>query len=137
MKLDNAARLFLDTPFRHQGRTLEVGIDCIGLLVFAAMCCGLPQVDGDTTSYGRDPHDGQLEGHLSALFGPMLPADEMQPGDIAAIRFGSVIRHVGIVGEHPQGLSLIHTNMAVGRVTEARIDAKWRRRVAGVYRVNV
>lgn len=135
MRLDNAARLFLDTPFRHQGRTLEVGIDCIGLLVFAAMCCGLPQVDGDTTSYGRDPHDGQLEGHLSALFGPMLPADEMQPGDIAVVTYKRVIRHVGIIGAHPDGgLTLIHTNSKVGRVTEARIAAKWPRRIAGVYR---
>lgn len=58
----------------------------------------------------------------------------MQAGDIAAIAYAGAVRHVGIVGEHPDGLSLIHTNTAVGRVTEARIDQKWSRRIVAIYR---
>jgi hypothetical protein len=134
MRLDEAARLFMGVKFRHQGRNPQVGIDCIGLLVMAATVCGLPQVESDYTGYGRDPFDGELEARMADLFGPMLPTSEMQGGDIAVIRFARVIRHVGIIGEHPHGLSLIHTNMAVGRVTEARIDDKWAKRIAGVYR---
>lgn len=134
MRLDQAARAYLGVPFSHQGRNPDIGIDCIGLLVCAAGDCGLPQVAGDSTAYGRDPVDGLLESHLAALFGPLLPSGDMRPGDIAAVRFLGAVRHVGVVGEHPDGLSLIHTNSAVGRVTESRIDAKWLKRIAGVHR---
>lgn len=131
----DAARAYLGRPFKHQGRNPAIGIDCIGLLVLAARDCGLPQADADSTAYGKDPHDGLLESHLVAAFGPRLPTAQMQPGDIAAVDYAGAVRHVGIVGRLEDGaLSLIHTNQRVGRVTEARIDAKWQRRIAGVYR---
>lgn len=135
MRLDQAARTFLGVKFRHQGRNPAIGIDCIGLLVCSAALCGLPQVAGDSTAYGKDPFDGLLEGHLRALFGPPLPPSDMQPGDIAAIAFEGAIRHVGVVAEHADGLALIHTNFRLRRVTEARIDDTWRERIKAVYRV--
>jgi cell wall-associated NlpC family hydrolase len=132
MRLDHAARAYLGTPFRHQGRNPDIGIDCIGLIVLAGEDAGHLFPVFDRTDYGKDPVDGLLEEMLRLAFGP--PLSDMQPGDIVAIDFKGAVRHVGIVGEHPAGLSLIHTNMAVGRVTEARIDWKWRKRIKGVYR---
>ena len=134
MRLDEAARAYLGVKFVHQGRSAQWGIDCIGLLVLAARDCGLPQADSDSTAYGREPANGLLESHLTALFGPLLPTSQMQPGDIAAVSFAGAVRHVGVVGEHPNGLSLIHTNSMLGRVTEARIDDKWFKRIVGVHR---
>jgi len=133
MRLDEAARTFLGVPFRHQGRNPSVGLDCIGLLVAAATVLGLPQVAGDSTAYGRDPAHGLLESYMRDLFGS--PVSDMQPGDIVAIDFKGAIRHVGIVGIHPGGLSLIHTNFSVGKVTEARLDDRWLKRIKAVYRV--
>ena len=135
MRMDIAARSYLGTPFRHQGRNPSHGIDCIGLLVLAARACGLPQTDRDSTAYGRDPFDGLLESHLAAAFGPAFPFAQAVPGDIAAIRFVGAIRHVGIVGDYPEGLSLIHTSGSTRFVTEHVIDRKWAKRIAGVYRV--
>lgn len=133
MTLDHAARIFLDIPFRHQGRDPLIGIDCIGLIVLAGRDAGMEFPMLDRTDYGRDPADGLLEEYLRLAFG--APVAEPQPGDIVAIDYKGAVRHVGIVGEHPAGLSLIHTNMAVGRVTEARIDWKWRKRIKAIFRV--
>lgn len=120
------ARQYLGVPFRHQGRNPALGIDCIGLLI---LVCGGSEHD---TTYGREPHDGLLETHLRMAFGN--PVSGMRPGDVAAIRWAGPVRHVGIVGEIDGALSLIHTSSGVGRVVEHRLDAKWRKRIAGVYR---
>ena len=133
MRLDIAARAYLGTPFRHQGRNPALGIDCVGLLVCAANDCG-HSTEADATDYGRDPVNGVLQARLLAAFGPALPSAAMQPGDVAAIAFAGAVRHVGVIGEHTDGLSLIHTNSAVGRVTEAQIDARWQRRIVAIYR---
>jgi hypothetical protein len=134
MTLDHAARIFLDIPFRHQGRDPLIGIDCIGLLVLSGLLAGYRFAAHDRTDYGKDPAHGLLEDQLVTAFGSPIPKPLMQPGDIVAIDFKGAVRHVGIVGEHKDGLSLIHTNEAVGRVTEARIDPKWHARIAAVYR---
>jgi cell wall-associated NlpC family hydrolase len=132
-RLDEAARRYLGVPFKHQGRDPAVGIDCVGLGQLACRDCGVAVPDW--TDYARHPHAGLLESRLRAVFGP--PHSDMQPGDIVAMRFAGdrgPVRHVGIVGEHPHGLSLIHTDSRLGRVVEHRIDDHWRARIAGVYR---
>jgi cell wall-associated NlpC family hydrolase len=132
MRLDEAARLFMGIPFRHQGRDPLIGLDCIGLVILAGQLCDKDFVSADQTDYGRDPHAGLLEGRMLTALGK--PVNGMEPGDIVAIDFKGVIRHVGIVGDGQHGLTLIHTNGHVGRVTEARIDAKWAKRIKRTYR---
>lgn len=134
MTPDQAARAFLGVPFKHQGRDPLIGIDCIGLLVLWGQLLDLPFVALDVTTYGRDPVDGLLESYLRQAFGE--PVQEVAAERIVSMGFKGATRHVGIVANHPQGgLSLIHTNQSVGRVTEARIDPKWLKRISGVYRV--
>lgn len=136
MTLDEAARNYLGVPFRHQGRDTSIGIDCVGLVVLSLRDCGLPQADLDYTGYSRDPHDGVLEFHLREAFGPPVVKATLQAGDVVAIDYKGAVRHVGVVGLHRDGgLSLIHTNFSVKQVTEAGIDAKWMKRIKGVYRV--
>ena len=143
MTLAEAARRFLGVPFLHQGRDPVVGLDCIGLLAAAAREAGLTRyLVHDRQDYGRDPHGGLLEARLRACFGEPVagsPVDLalLHEGDVLAMRFAGPVRHVGIVGvrdyEGPQ-LTVIHTDNGVGRVTEHRIDDKWRRRIALVFR---
>lgn len=134
MRLDLEARKYLGVPWVHQGRDPLIGFDCIGLPVRSGNDGGYAFVVYDTTQYSRTPAAGVLEGYLDAALGLWLPPPTMQPGDLAAIDYCGAIRHLGIIGEHPHGLSLIHTNQAVGHVTEARIDAKWARRIKRIYR---
>lgn len=132
MDLHQAARLYLGTPFRHQGRSIRF-LDCIGLLVRSCADCGHPVQD--VKSYGREPFGGLLEKHMTMEFGPPIPKSDMRPGDKVAIDFKGVVRHVGIIGDYIHGgLSLIHTDMYVGRVVEHSIDAAWLNIIKGVWR---
>lgn len=136
MTSDQAARMFLGVPFRHQGRDLTIGIDCIGFLVWWGTALGMGFVAHDRTDYGIDPSGGLLERYLEVAFGKPIAKGDMRAGDVPAIDYKGVIRHVGVVANHPQGgLSLVHTNQEAGKVTEARIDGKWLdRRIRRVYR---
>lgn len=86
--------------------------------------------------YGRDPHAGLLEQRMADVFG--APVADMRPGDVVAIKYAGPIRHVGLIGEAEVGgvryLTLIHTDSHLGRVTEHRIDDRWARRIALVFR---
>lgn len=134
MKRIERARELIGVPYLHLGRDFN-GIDCVGLLVYA------DEVDlGVVPAYPRDPVNGELEHNLNAYYGeplidrtPLL--DELAPGDVVALQYKGPIRHVGLVGDHPAGgVSLIHTDANLGRVTEHRLDAKWLRRIKKVYR---
>lgn len=130
--LHEAARGYLGTPFRHQGRSRS-GLDCVGLVVLAMADAG--RALQDVTTYARNPHHGLLEQHLVEAFGPAISRTDLQPGDVVAIDFAGATRHVAIVGDYPGGgLSLIHTDQMVGRVTEHRLDARWHRRITGAWR---
>lgn len=135
--LHEAARGYLGTPFRHQGRS-RGGVDCIGLLVLALRDCGR-QVE-DVTTYSANPHNGLLEANLLREFGPALALSDARPGDLVAIAYvrsanRQVTRHVAVLGDYPEGgLSLIHTDQSVGHVVEHRLDGAWARRITGVWR---
>lgn len=141
MRLDIAARAYLawggrPVPFLHQGRNPDVGIDCIGLLILAARDCG-HDLTAYAADYPRHPHHGLLQKHMAVAFG--LPVRELSPGCVVTIDYKGATRHVAIVGEHRDGLSLIHTASNVkhgkelGKVVEHRIDRAWRNRITGIY----
>jgi cell wall-associated NlpC family hydrolase len=142
IRLDLAARAYLKwgpdekpVPFLHQGRDPNVGIDCVGLLVLAARGCGLDELTAhDISDYARDPARGELEARLRKAFG--APVRDLSPGCVVSIEFHKpATRHVAIVGEHPHGLSLIHTYKSPAQVIEHGLDDKWRKRITGIYRM--
>lgn len=124
------ARALLGVPWRHQGRNPIVGIDCAGLLLLAF------DVHTPTPTYGRNPHSGLLEATMEGLLGAPLPGvDDLCPGDAVAMAYAGPIRHCGLIAEDIHGgLSLIHTDSILGRVTEHPLDDKWLRRIRRVYR---
>lgn len=134
LRLDEAARAYIGVPFLHQGRDPKAGLDCVGLGYVAARDCGIDLPHA--ADYGRNPAQGELERRIVSMLGQPVPFDTMRPGDVVTITFMGQTRHVAIVGVHPLGgLSLIHTASNVGRVVEVGLDAKWAKRITGVYRV--
>lgn len=130
------ARVFVRerVRWRHQGRSLR-GIDCGGLVAVCINATG--RCVDDATGYGRHPYRQMLEATLDANFGPMIPKEVMQAGDIALIRFAETEQcsHVGIVADYPSGgFSLIHAFAQMKCVVEHRIDDEWYGHIAGVYR---
>ena len=124
------ARALLGVPWRHQGRNPNIGIDCAGLLLLAF------DVQSPTPTYGREPRNGLLEATMEGLLGTPLPgADDLRPGDAVAMAYAGPIRHCGLIADDIHGgLSLIHTDSILGRVTEHPLDEKWLRRIRRVYR---
>lgn len=134
LRLDHVARQWIGVPFAHQGRS-RMGVDCVGLV--AVCCAALPEfahhLQHDLVGYEQNPHNGTLERALEDAFGP--PVAGYQPGDVVAMAFPTVLRHVAIVAEHEHGLSLIHAlNTGHQKVVEHRIDARWARRIRATYR---
>lgn len=126
-----AARSRVGTRWRHRGRQ-PWAIDCVGLVVLAARDAGL--IIPDELYYGREPWDDMLRRRCREEFGQELQVSVAQPGDVAVVRFGRhEPSHVGIVGDHPHGLSLIHSHNLHG-VIEQRIDEHIARMFVCVYR---
>lgn len=127
-----AARRYMDARWKHQGRR-PTAMDCLGLVVLSLRDIGV-EVE-DRQGYGRTPYNHQLAASLRAHFGE--PVDDLQPGDIVTMSWAGEEHHVAIVGDHPEGLSLIHALINApggGRVVEMRLSPDYRARVVEAFR---
>jgi cell wall-associated NlpC family hydrolase len=120
------ARSFLGVRYRHQGRSREHGIDCIGLLVMVARELELVPHDFDVNGYPRMP-----DGTLFDLLGAHLAAggDVTLAGSVLAMEFGGEPHHTGIASD----IGVIHVYAQVRRCVEHRLDARWLARVRGSF----
>jgi|JI10StandDraft_1071094.scaffolds.fasta_scaffold83140_2 cell wall-associated NlpC family hydrolase len=129
-----AARECLGAPWRHQGRSLDTGLDCAGLVVHVAAVVGCEVID--ISGYGRSPAGGQIEALLDAqpCLLRVLDIDERQPGDVLLMQFAGVSepQHLAILCEDEL---LVHAWATVRKVTEHRADAAWLAKVASIMRV--
>lgn len=123
------ARLYLETPFEHQGRLLGVGVDCAGLVIKVAHDLGLSAFDID--GYSDQPDEATFRATLREQMDPIL-LRELQPGDVITFHFGKE-RHMGIVSA-VEPVRLIHAWSKVGKVAEHPVDPAMWLRVRGAYR---
>ncbi len=124
-----AARAWMDTPFRHQGRCRGVGVDCIGLIVGVARDLGVDT--RDRTDYPRQPDGSSLEAALDGQLRRLAPGT-MGPGDVLLLRIRRMPQHVGFLAEHG---TIIHAHSAAGRVVEMRLNERWWDRLVAAYRL--
>jgi lipoprotein Spr len=115
------ARALIGVRFRPQGRNLETGLDCIGLVAAAVGVEGVPQ-------------DYRLRGcNLADLANALQKAglrasSPTAPGDVIAMRPGAEQVHLGIW----TGSGIIHADARLGRVVERPGPAPWP--VLGIWR---
>lgn len=115
------ARTWLKVPWLHQGRTREMGVDCIGLLIGIAREKGLVAPDFDVTGYHRSP-DGTSLMESCERYMTRLPRADLQPGRVVVVSFDTDPQHFGVVGNYCHGgLSIIHALAKVGEVVETRL----------------
>lgn len=115
-------------PFRHQGRSKELGLDCLGLIILCAHEAGYTNVPDDRT------YNIRVTGHdLRATLTKYCrkkPLAEAKPGDIflMAMRDEIIPRHVGIF----TGTHVIHATLRRRKVVkDLMVHAKdW---ICGVY----
>lgn len=122
------ARSWLGVPWVHQGRSRH-GVDCVGLLVMVARALGV--ASHDVAGYARLPHGGALRAladqHLTPAARPLVP------GQVVLMRFDGEEQHIGLLGDYPGGLSLIHAHSRMGKVVEHRLADVWAQRIMAVY----
>lgn len=132
-----AARRYDGVRFVHRGRRPDK-LDCVGLVRLAYLVCGVELED--FRLYGREPDitrwQDAMERNLGApvAAGPILSDAVLRVGDVVALRTLRHPHHLAIVGDHPDGLSLIHASGEHGRVVEHRLDPAYRARITHVYR---
>jgi hypothetical protein len=112
-----AARGWMGTPFRHQGRN-DRGIDCVGLVILTGKDVGAVDVDFDNKNYPRrSPHsDDFLQYFRDALI--EKKKQDFKPGDIVVLKEPIFPCHCGIIGERHGELTLIHAYAPYKKVTE-------------------
>ena len=79
------ARKWLGTPFHHQGRVPNVGLDCVGLVIQVAKELNLSNFD--TTNYSAIP-DGKVLKSLCEQEMIEVPYINAQYGDVLLFKFG-------------------------------------------------
>jgi cell wall-associated NlpC family hydrolase len=128
------ARSYLGVPYVHLGRSRH-GVDCAGLVLCVAHELGL--TDWDDTHYSRQPDEAHLRACLEQFCRPVCCGDCVQAGDVLLMEIRGRTQHLAIVTEVPVGQKpgrLLHAYQTPGRVVEHSLDARWRRRIRGVYR---
>lgn len=103
MRLDQAARAYIGTPWQHHGRSRH-GLDCVGLLFLASRDIGKPFED--FLGYGPMPSPQELVHHGLRQV-RRLSRRDLRPGCIVTLGRGHMT-HVGIVGDAIAPFSLIH-----------------------------
>lgn len=122
------ARKFLGTPFRHQGRTMGVGIDCAGLIV--GVGGNLGRLNFDTRAYSHMP-DGVTMKRLCDTY--LDRVDELGLGHVLLMKFKKFAQHLAIVGDGSP-FSIIHAYAEPRKCVEHRLDRVWMSRICGIYR---
>jgi hypothetical protein len=118
-------------------------VDCLGLLIGVAAELGLEARDGsplaghDAPGYSKAPDGAALAARLGELLWPVAP-EALQPGDVALFMLDGAPQHLAILSDYAaeQGaLGMIHAYAPARRVVEHRLDAEWRKKIAGGYGV--
>lgn len=124
------AREMIDTPFIHQGRIPNHGLDCGGLVICSLVAAGYSPKD--LANYPEIPDGSFVE--LVEEQGQRIAIDDIEPGDFMLFKFEKEPQHIAIVSQiNP--IQIIHTWQSVGRVVENGFDVYWQRRLTGCYRL--
>lgn len=126
-----AARDWIGTPYRHQGRT-RAGVDCIGFVWAVAADLGY-HVD-IPNNYSSNPSGDQL---IKGCERTLVRSERVQliAGDIA-ILWGytrGLPQHFAIMGSHGPRLTMIHAWSKHAKVVEHGWDEFWAKRLVAIY----
>lgn len=135
-----AARGYVGTPFRHQGRILDVAIDCVGLVLCIGEDLhlsdreGVPFKRADYPDYAAQPTDRFVLQELRrrAIAKPI--GAQLEPGDILAMRIPHLPCHAAVVVDRADRLYMIHAyDSGPRQCVEHIISTAWRNRAVGVF----
>lgn len=122
------ARLWLDTPFKHQGRLLGIGVDCLGVLLGVCDQLNIYQEYTDPKDYGRMPSGKLLQTSVEKFLIP-VSAINIKMGDVGIFRFQKEPQHIAIFTD----IGIIHAYSEVGKCVEHIYSSPWDTRLVQSY----
>jgi cell wall-associated NlpC family hydrolase len=125
----DTAREWIDTPFRHQGRT-KAGVDCVGLCVLTAQKLGLSSYD--LPAYPDTTHRKIFLKSFDEN-AVHVPINNAQPGDMVVFVDFVNPCHVGILTERHGQLHVIHAVAKMRKVCETPYAGEWQSRAIAAY----
>jgi len=137
------ARTFLGVKFRHQGRSITHGVDCLGLVMCVADKLSLKNKNGqllascDNHHYSKTPNSAQLHYELSEHLNN-VPLSEMRAGDIALMEYDKNPQHLAIITDYDSNnnFGCIHAFAPTRKVVEHRLDGCWIERITHIFRLS-
>lgn len=126
------ARLWIGTPYRHQGSLRGAGADCLGLLrgVWRALCGPEPETVPAYTQDWSEPTGSEDLLAAADRWLRLKGLDDAAPGDalLFRMRAGSVAKHLGIAATVGTCPTFIHAYSGHG-VIETSLSTPWARRI--------
>jgi len=129
--LVSTARKHLRVKFRHQGRSPETGVDCVGLLAVVAYELGIEVIDDATYAFRVNPKQllAGLLRHCTKDKGIVI-----KPGRIGLMRFDKIHGATHTVLLTDKGI--LHAYNKRGEVVEHRLNDVWRARLVATFTVD-
>ena len=132
-----AARSWLGTPFKLQGRLKGKGCDCLGLIIGISIELNLKTTQGlsistlDQTAYHLSTEGALLEEILDQNLHLNSKPDI---GNLALMAFDSNTMHLGILADHPlANFSIIHSDIKARAVVEHTLNSELKSKIKKVY----
>ena len=132
MRIVEAARGWIGTPYLHQASVRGAGCDCLGLLrgVWREVMGAEPE---PVPAYSQDWSEPQGDERLwRAAMAHLVakPLDAGTPGDVILFRMraGAVAKHLGLQSATGPEARFIHSYSGHG-VVESPLSAPWARRI--------
>lgn len=113
-----AARAGLGTRFRPQGRSIGIGLDCVGVALLAATGAGLSLGPVPPYVLGGD-HDDLLAAMLRSL--GLLQVRRARPADLIEYALAPGHRHLALATDR----GILHAHAGLGRVVEGPAPEDW------------
>jgi NlpC/P60 family protein len=107
-----SALALVGTPFRHQGKDANTGLDCRGVLLAIAQAVGYRFTQEYRSDYHADGDPELIRTALNNEFRLLRSLEHAQPADIVFMRLprkDQRPRHVGVFYEGPYETMLIHS----------------------------
>lgn len=131
----STAREWIGTRWHHQQSCKGVGCDCIGLISGVGRELGFASAkafrnDPRFKGYGRVPDVAMTRAAIAEYLDPV---DVAQSGDVLFMNHEKQVipHHFGIVSGPDY---MIHAWAGARKVTEHRIDEKWRKRIVAAFK---
>ncbi|MCE2991390.1 MAG: hypothetical protein LW825_00465 [Candidatus Jidaibacter sp.] len=134
-----SARKWLATPFKHQGRLIGIGCDCLGLIMGVAKECNLKTLTGelitnlDRTNYHIIADGKNLEQILNVN---LTKLNALELGSLVLMEFDSNPSHLAIISDNAYGsFNIIHADIRRSMVVEHVLNEDYIKRIKQIYKL--